>query len=161
MQDGPGTRMAEEPNRNRKSAPSEPFFQKPKEEPEPSDPFFRNRNRNRLCQNSTTLSREEPSEPRTLPSWGLLGCGEDLSGMFRCSPSDPVSPSSLRLFLGGRFGYFDFFWSGGGEGGVRGAERRRGTIFIENPRRGGGLFRAGGGGGRGAGSLQGIWGGGG
>ena len=34
---------------------------------------------------------------------------------------------------------FYFFLLGGGEGGVRGAGRGRGTIFIENPRRGGGF----------------------
>ena len=33
---------------------------------------------------------------------------------------------------------FFVFLLGGGEGGVRGAGRGRGTIFIENPRRGGG-----------------------
>ena len=47
---------------------------------------------------------------------------------------------------------FYFSLLGGGEGGVRGARRGRGTIFIENPRRGGG-FPGGGAGGRGAGRV--------
>ena len=42
-------RVAQEPNRNRKPEPSEPFFPKPnfKAEPKPPEPFSRNRNRNR------------------------------------------------------------------------------------------------------------------
>ena len=39
--------MAQEPNRNRKPEPSEPFFLKPKVEPELPEPFSRNQNRNR------------------------------------------------------------------------------------------------------------------
>ena len=56
---------------------------------------------------------------------------------------------------------FYFFLLGGGEGGVRGAGKGRGRIFIENPRRGG---LPGGWGPRGegpGGCLRGIWGGGG
>ena len=44
---GPLSRVAQEPNRNRKPEPSEPFFPKPKVEPEPPESFSRNRNRNR------------------------------------------------------------------------------------------------------------------
>ena len=36
-------RMAQEPNRNREPEPSEPFFPKPKAEPEPPELFSRNR----------------------------------------------------------------------------------------------------------------------
>ena len=39
----------EEPNRNRKPEPLEPFFQEPTLEPELPEAFFRNRNRNRNC----------------------------------------------------------------------------------------------------------------
>ena len=41
------SRVAQEPNWNRKPEPSEPFFPKPKAEVEPPEPFSRNRNRNR------------------------------------------------------------------------------------------------------------------
>ena len=41
------SRVAQEPNRNRKPEQSEPFFPKPKAEPEPPEPFSRNRNPNR------------------------------------------------------------------------------------------------------------------
>ena len=40
-------RVAQEPTWNRKPKTSEPFFPKPCAEPEPPEPFFRNRNRNR------------------------------------------------------------------------------------------------------------------
>ena len=40
-------RVAQEPNWNRKLEPSEPFFLKPKAEPEPPEPFTRNQSRNR------------------------------------------------------------------------------------------------------------------
>ena len=43
-------------------------------------------------------------------------------------------------YLGGRFGYFLFFSAWGGGRGVRGVGR---GIFIENPRRGGGVLQEG------------------
>ena len=65
--------------------------------------------------------------------------------------------------IGGRFGYFLFFFcSGEGEGGVRGARRGGGIGFlIANPTRGGGRFPGGGGAGRVSAANWGIWGGGG
>ena len=39
----PSFRVAQEPNWNRKPEPSEPFCPKPKAEPEPPEPFSRNR----------------------------------------------------------------------------------------------------------------------
>ena len=72
-------------------------------------------------------------------------------------------PQRLFLFskLGGRFGYFLFFLVGAGEGGVRGAGRRRVTIFLKIPG-GGGVSRAGrGGGGEGPGVCGEFFGGGG
>ena len=42
-----------------------------------------------------------------------------------------------HLFLVDVSDIFYFFLLGGGEGGVRGARRRGGSVFIENPRRGG------------------------
>ena len=63
-------RMAQEPNWNRKPELSEPFSQKPKAEPEPPEPFFRNRNRNRpfllnCTETQKTFFVEEPPEPKT------------------------------------------------------------------------------------------------
>ena len=43
--------------------------------------------------------------------------------------------------LGGRFDIFYFFLLGEGEGGVRGARRGAGSVFIENPTRGWGGFQ--------------------
>ena len=62
MQGGTGT----EP----KPEPSELFSRGPKAELEPSEPIFRNRNRNgaplvKLNRNSENPSLEEPSEPKT------------------------------------------------------------------------------------------------
>ena len=55
-----------------------------------------------------------------------------------------------RHNLGGRFGYFLFFFLlGEGEGGVRGAGRGEGRFLIQNPRRGGVSRR-----GRGRGCLR-------
>ena len=41
------------------------------------------------------------------------------------------------MYLGGRFGYFLFFSARGGGRGSPGRRERGGSIFIENPRRGG------------------------
>ena len=52
-------RTAQEPNWNRQLEASEPLFQEPKSEPEPSEPFFRNRSRNRAIPlNSTETDRK-------------------------------------------------------------------------------------------------------
>ena len=65
-------RVAQEPNRNRKPEPSEPFLQELKVEPEPPEPFSRKRKRNRnrpLCEtvlkHTKNPSLEEPPEPKT------------------------------------------------------------------------------------------------
>ena len=60
--------------RNRKPEPSEPFFPKPKAEPEPPEPFSRNWNRNRpflwkCTETQKTLFAEEPPEPKTGTAW--------------------------------------------------------------------------------------------
>ena len=57
--------MAQEPNRNRKPEPSEPFSQEPNAEPEPPEPFSRNQNRNRpLCETVLNTQRPPPQRNR-------------------------------------------------------------------------------------------------
>ena len=63
-------RVAQEPNRNRKPEPSEPFSQEPKAEPEPPEPFSRNpscqiilKHRKALLQRNRRNRKPEPLEP--------------------------------------------------------------------------------------------------
>ena len=63
-----------------------------------------------------------------------------------CQHSSPISVFYEPKILRGRFGYFLFFLLGGGEGGVRGARKWGESVFIENPRRRGGVPGEGGGG---------------
>ena len=69
------------------------------------------------------------------------------------APETRTVGTCLILILGGRFGYFLFFLLGEGEGGVRGAGREGGSVFIENPGGGGWGFQDG----RGRGAGRCLW----
>ena len=64
---GDNYRVVPKPNCNQKPEPLELCFQEPKGKLEPSEPFFRNRNRAPLADSveaQRSLSPEEPSEPK-------------------------------------------------------------------------------------------------
>ena len=60
MQDGPGTEPEPE------TGTVGTVFQKPEEEPEPSEPFFRNRNRNRLFLVNSAEAEVNPFQKGTV-----------------------------------------------------------------------------------------------
>ena len=90
-------RLFQEPNRNRKAEPLEPFFQEPKVELELSAPSFRNRNRKRPSLLNCTETQQglppltkEPPEPKTGIARTVMG---NFPGMLLVRET---APSPLR-----------------------------------------------------------------
>ena len=84
------------------------------------------------------FGRDIPGFCRDIPEWPEKFEKKKFVFNFRSLEKSRIESQTGEIYLGGRFGYFfNFFCSGEGEGGVRGARKRGGgAVFIENPRKG-------------------------